>query len=295
MKLFSPAKINLFLYVTGKRPDGFHTLYSLMVPIDLGDEIALSYDGTGIQVQCGYPGVPEDHTNLAHRAACLFFDRYARKTGKPAAENVFIRIHKKIPPGGGLGGGSSNAATVLKALNETFGRLFSKQDLMDMGLGLGADVPFFIFGGAAFARGVGEKLEKAVGLPCCSLILCDPGVASSTAKVFEKLDFRLTSNSNYSINTSSNMLIGSGDVDLGDNLHNDLTQTACRLYPQIRSAREEMELLLKKKVHMSGSGSSLFALFPGEKAAKQGVEALERRFKDRPWKWFTASFLTDGC
>lgn len=288
MRVFSPAKINLFLYVLGHLPDGFHELFSLMVPIDLADELEFFFDKKGVTVVCDYPGVPEGPANLAHRAAVLFWEQCLDKTCDFPLKGVNIRIQKKIPPGGGLGGGSSNAATVLMTLNQACGHPFSRKELMDMGFCLGADVPFFIFQKPAFARGKGEVLEKVEDLPRQYLVICDPGVSASTARVFREYDLCLTSKEKSTINTGSNVQIS--DLDLEQGLHNDLEEAACRLHPEIKSAKEEMEKLLGQPVMMSGSGASLFALFSGPKQAGQGYDLLLEKWKTGPGKLFISSF-----
>lgn len=280
--LASPAKINLFLHVTGKRADGFHELCSLMTKIDLADDMSFDFHGKDIRVSCDHPAVPDDHTNLAHRAAVLFLEASRDKGVSIPFKGVDIRIRKRIPVGGGLGGGSSNAAAVLSALNRRAGSLFSQKELMGLGLRLGADVPFFIFGGPALARGVGEVLTRLPDLPPYWLVLCNPGVAASTPKVFKELGFCLTSPPEYTIRSDSNVLLKEGWGDIREQLHNDLEDPACRLYPEINSTKKEMELLLKRSVHMSGSGSSLFALYSGEKRAKRAFETLCRHWGQRP-------------
>jgi 4-diphosphocytidyl-2-C-methyl-D-erythritol kinase len=290
IKLESPAKINLFLYVTGKRKDGFHDLCSLMTKIDLCDEIKIDFKGLGIRVVCDHPKVPDGRANLAYRAAELFFDVYEKRIGKPPVKGISISIKKQIPPGGGLGGGSSNAAIVLMALNEYYSKFFSKEELMGLGLKLGADVPFFIFKGPALATGIGETLEKYPGLPYFYLVLCDPGVSASTADVFKNLDFGLTFRPKYNINPGLNILPRGQGGDGREKLHNDLEGSACKLYPEIASTKEEMELLLKRNVYMSGSGSSLFALFPGPEAARKSYEILVKKCAQGPQKIFLSSF-----
>ena len=153
MNLKSPAKINLFLAVTGKRPDGYHNLSTLMCCIGLYDSILLSFGKKQTTVRCDHPNVPEDHTNLAHRAAKLFLD-----TAK-IHEEIHIVIDKKIPVGAGLGGGSSNAAAVLKGLNTFYDSPLSDNTLIKLAKSLGADVPFFIFGKPAHAAGIGWGLR----------------------------------------------------------------------------------------------------------------------------------------
>jgi 4-diphosphocytidyl-2-C-methyl-D-erythritol kinase len=283
------AKINLFLYVTGKRSDGLHELNSLMAQIDLWDEMEFSFEGSCIRISCDHPFVPENGTNLAYKAADLFFDSYRKRTGVLPLEGVFIKIKKKIPVGGGLGGGSSNAAMVLITLNEYCSNFFSRQELMDLGLSLGADVPFFIFGMPALATGVGEKLKKYPDLPGWYLVLCDPGVLASTPDVFKNMNFRLTSKRNYNINSGLNALSRGRGCEKRGKLHNDLEGSACQLYPGIRAAKEQMEFLLKKDVCMSGSGSSLFALFSGQEDARKAYELLRKKWSMGSKKIFLTS------
>ncbi|MCP4671069.1 MAG: 4-(cytidine 5'-diphospho)-2-C-methyl-D-erythritol kinase, partial [Desulfobacula sp.] len=186
-KVKSFAKINLFLYVTSKRNDGFHNLCSLMTRIDIHDDIYLDFSQNKLIIACKHPHVPEDRSNIAYKAAALFFNSLGSYNDKDHGK-VSITIEKKIPVGGGLGGGSSNAAAVLTALNNYYNNPFSNSKLMEMGLSLGADVPFFIFNTPAIARGVGEKLEKVANLKPYYLVLCDPGVQALTAKVYKNID-----------------------------------------------------------------------------------------------------------
>jgi len=288
LKFTSFAKINLFLYITSKREDGYHTLYSLMTPIDLCDDLYLDFDAERTKVVCAHPRVPEDESNLAHKAADLFY----RALGKKGHEihGVSIEIIKRIPPGGGLGGGSSNAATVLTALNEYHHQPFSKPELMKMGLDLGADVPFFMFNGPAIVRGIGEKLEKPPDLLPYHLVLCDPGIVAATAAVYKRYDFELTSTQKYNMNAGLNVLLRGREFDAGAWMHNDLEGPACRLYPEIRETKEEMELLLHTKVRMTGSGSSLFALFRAREEAQRGCEILLAKWGGSNRKIFLSSF-----
>ncbi len=280
------AKINCFLHVTGKRPDGFHELFSLMAPIELCDNLEIRFEGQGVSVVCDHPDVPEDKTNLAHRAADLFITTLGKTANKVPVQGVKIRIEKQIPVGGGLGGGSSNAATVLMAMNIHLSHPFSRAELLAMGLTLGADVPFFMVNGPAFASGVGEQLTPCFDLPAYYLVLCSPGVGASTEKVFKKLNFGLTFYPKYNKNTGSNMLPLGQELDGREELHNDLEGSACSLYPGISSAKKEMELLLKRNVYMSGSGSSLFALFSGCDAARAGYELLKGAWSNDPKQVF---------
>ena len=288
-KYNSFAKINLFLYVTSKRKDGYHNLHSLMTQIDLCDDIDIDFTKKEISIACDHPDVPEDESNLAYKAVVLFY--HSLKT-KVCEENkgLSIEIIKRIPPGGGLGGGSSNAAAVLTALNNYYKNPFSKAEMMTMGLKLGADVPFFIFGHPAIAKGVGERLEKVLNLRPCHLVLCDPGIAASTAEVYKNIDFRLTANQKYNMYTGLNESLRGQEFDVRDQMHNDLEESACRLYPEIKETKEEMAVLLQRKVYMTGSGSSLFALFSARENAKKGFERLLKKWAKSKRKVFLSSF-----
>ncbi len=272
------AKINLFLYVTGRRSDGFHDLFSLMTRITLADDMAFAFHGDGVHVTCDHPKVPADTTNLAHRAAVLFFES-CKKLVKPISlDGVTIHIDKKIPVGSGLGGGSSNAATVLMVLNQFCQNPFSRNALMKMGLCLGADIPFFLFGGPALATGVGETLIRAENPGFQYVVLCDPGIHVPTARVFKTLDFCLTSHQKYTIKSASDALLRGQKIDIRHYGNNDLEASAFRLYPEIKTTKDEMVRLLQRPVSMSGSGGSLFALYSEQNNAKQGYEMLCRRW-----------------
>ncbi len=259
-----------------------------MTPIDLCDDLYLDFEADGIKVICDHPGVPEDKSNIAHKAAVLFYDALKEKGCEK--KGIGIEIKKHIPPGGGLGGGSSNAATILTALNAHHRQPFSKPELMHMGLRLGADVPFFIFGNPAIVQGIGEMVEKAPDLLPYHIVLCDPGVAAATAAVYKKYDFDLTSNQKYTMNAGLNVPQRGQKFDAGAWAHNDLEEPACSLYPEIRETKEEMELLLHTKVRMTGSGSSLFALFQARKDAEKGCEILLEKWAGSKRKLFFSSF-----
>ena len=293
MELFSPAKINLFLHVTGRRPDGYHELETLMVCLDLCDEITLDFSVSDISVTCNHPQVPGDASNLAHRAAVLFFKELARERAvKQVPGGVGISIDKKIPVGGGLGGGSSNAATVLKALNQRFDLPFSDARLMAMGLTLGADVPFFVLGGAALARGVGEILTPCTLNPPCGVLVATPGVAASTARVYKNINFALTTEGKSNNNTPIIVCEKNQMLDFRGCLHNDLERSACELYPEIQAFKSEMADLLNQTVMMTGSGSSFFVLFWEEGQAACAFDMLSRRWhSDVSRQVFLTSFL----
>ena len=186
----APAKINLFLRVTGKRPDGYHDLYSLMCPLALYDTLILTLGGRGIGIVCDHPGVPEDASNLAARSARLFLET-AFAGNAPPVSGLTIHIEKNIPVGAGLGGGSSDAAAVLTALNDYFGQPLSTPALTALGARIGADVPFFILGAPALAKGIGDRLDPFPHLTPWTALLVYPNEAVSTAWVYKKSEFKI--------------------------------------------------------------------------------------------------------
>jgi 4-diphosphocytidyl-2-C-methyl-D-erythritol kinase len=273
LMLDAPAKLNLFLQVTGKRTDGYHELISLMCPIALVDRIGLTLGGEGIALDCSDPDIPADSRNLAHRAAIRFYDAIGRCPG------VSITIQKKIPAGAGLGGGSSDAAAVLRGLNQLSGHPLGLPELMEIALDIGADVPFFILGQPAVARGIGEHLTPYLGLLPLWFLVIFPGVWVSTAQVYKKLNLRLT---NCKKN-SKNFSFDDQDFDFRRHLCNDLQPTAQALCPDIARVAACLAQAGGQSVLMSGSGSAVFAAFETMDAARNvdarvAAEGAWRRF-----------------
>ncbi len=281
LEILSPAKINLFLHVTGKRPDGYHDIVSLMCCIDLCDEITLQFDMKRTAVICSHPQVPRHETNLAHRAATLFLNRLAVKDG------VTITIKKCIPVAAGLGGGSSNAASVLLGLNHFYGRPFSKNQLMSMGVSLGADVPFFLFQKPAIATGIGEKLEVFAGLHPYQILLICPEFSVSTAEVYRKLNLRLT---NCEKKLTKSLLKKHG-FDVALHLCNDLETVTASVYPEILSAKKQLLNHGAQGALMSGSGPTVFGIFSELEKAKKAKDALSHKVNGR---LFLADIMVDS-
>jgi len=196
MKVLSPAKINLFLQITGKRADGYHEIVSLMSCIDLYDVLWFDFESSGISVRCDHPKVPDNEDNIVYKAAKLFYDRLKAKQVAPIISRtppgVSILIEKHIPVAAGLGGGSSNAGQTLNQLNLFYGRPFDMYALNQMAVTIGADVPFFLKAIPAIATGIGEHLSPYHGLPTQDIILVCPNIAVSTAMVYKKLNLGLT-------------------------------------------------------------------------------------------------------
>ena len=274
----APAKINLFLHVIGRRPDGYHDIFSLMQKISLFDELSFQLRPAGITLKCDRPGLPNSQDNLVFRAARLIFEHTNYAAG------VEITLRKNIPLAAGLGGGSSDAAATLMALNEVCSFGLNKRELMQLGLKLGADVPFFIFGDCAFATGIGEKLKACKNLPKLHLVLLNPQFPLSTKTIYDNLNLRLTSEKiNYSIPRFSAL----GDVIR--ELHNDLEEVSLNLHPELGGLKEILSRHGALGALMSGSGPTVFGIFSDEKAARNASVAISRETSDRQQVFFARS------
>ncbi len=285
MKILSPAKINLFLQVIGKRPDGYHELFSLMCCITLFDEILLEFGGAeNIEIHCSHPKVPDDETNLAYRAAKLFLSQVGK------AQGLKIELTKNIPVAAGLGGGSSNAASILLALNAHYGHPFSDINLMEMGLKLGADVPFFVFKKPALATGVGEKLDTFKGDLPYHFLLLYPGFSVSTAETYQNLNLGLTKAEKKP--TSNHLKLNR--FNPARHLTNDLEQVTAPKYPEIGLAKEKLLNRGAVGALMSGSGPTVFGLFNNAETAETARQSLSVDRKDQGEQLFLADPILDA-
>lgn len=261
----APAKLNLFLHVIGRRADGYHLLQTLFRFIDLNDTLHFTLRADGeVRRMNALEGVPEAQ-DLCVRAARLLQQETGCKLG------VDIALEKHIPMGGGLGGGSSDAATTLLALNHLWGLGLSRERLMRLGLSLGADVPVFIFGESAFAEGVGEQLQPYALPEAWYVVLCPP-VHVPTVQIFSHPE--LTRNT---ISMTMRALPKGATFQVGRNegglrLGNDLQAVACRLYPEIRYHLEWLGQFAPSL--MTGSGACVFAEFAREEDARAVLQQL---------------------
>lgn len=249
----APAKLNLFLHVVGRRADGYHLLQTLFRFVDHGDTLHFSPRSDGqVRLLNPLPGVPEA-ADLTVRAAL------ALQAASGCTKGVDIRLDKRLPMGGGLGGGSSDAATVLLALNHLWGLGLGREALQQIGLGLGADVPVFIFGTTAFAQGVGEALSPA-DLPPAWYLVLEPPVAVPTADVFRAPELK-----------RDTPAIGA-DAWRPDFGGNDLEPVVCSRFPQVAQHLEWLGRF--GTARMSGSGACVFAEFSGQDAALAALAQL---------------------
>lgn len=251
------AKLNLTLDVLGKRPDGYHDLQSVMQTISVRDDIEIDV-GTGEawRLLCDKEGIPTDETNLAWKAARVFFDAV-----KKDPEGLEIRITKRIPSGAGMGGGSADAAAVLRALNRHYDHPFSVGALAELGAQVGSDVPFCVICGTAMVEGRGEKLRKLPDMPDCVFVICKPEFSISTPELFRKIDESAIAKRPDNRAMESAILAG----DLGK-----VAENLCNVFDPVVT-EEHLELNYIKSIfnsygavgyQMTGSGSAVFAIVP---------------------------------
>lgn len=269
----APAKLNLFLHVTGRRPDGYHLLQTAFQLIDHSDMLHFETRDDGrICRTTEIAGVPES-SDLVIRAATLLKEK-AASIGSDKNLGVNIAIEKRLPMGGGLGGGSSDAATTLIALNHLWKTGLNRNQLMALGLELGADVPFFIFGQSAFAEGVGEDLMQLT-LPASWYVVIEPGVSTPTSLIFS--DPELTRDSKpVRIMDFSKAPNGFGK--------NDLQVVATKLFPPIAEAIKWLQQY--GDARMTGSGACVFCAFQQEQRADEVLKAVQNngRAEWKAWK-----------
>ncbi len=267
--LESYGKINLSLDVLGKREDGYHELNTIMQEIELKDTIILEEKATGIKIQSNDKNLPLDNTNLVYKAWEKIMDKVGENKG------ISITIDKKIPLAAGLAGGSSNAASVLKGLNQLWNLKLSKEELMDIGLEIGADVPFCIMGGTAWATGIGEKLTRLKPFSDKMLLLANPGIFVSTKKVYNNLD--LNQMGNINIEEIIYFIEEENLLKLGQNMANTMEKTVIKKYPIIAQIKKDMLKYGALGSLMSGSGPTVFGLFDDKEKLLRCKEELEKK------------------
>ena len=270
MHLLCAAKVNLSLDVTGRRPDGYHTLDSIFQTISVYDKVSVSVEeGDGIFLTCNLPYIPCDERNLAYRAANAMLVRAGMH------RLVRIRLQKRIPSGAGMGGGSADAAGVLFALNRLLGCGFSGEQLRETGLTLGADVPFLLMGGTALARGVGEELTPLRPLPELPMVIVKGRQSISTPKAYAAID--ALESPRHPDTASMLRAVETQDIAL-------LCRSCGNLFEDVADCRD-VELaraaLLREGARcavMTGSGSAVFGIFDSHEAARESCTRLRESF-----------------
>lgn len=273
MKIKAYAKINISLDIVGKREDGYHLLEMIMQSIDLYDEISIEKQKEDITITCDKQYVPVDERNLAYKAAKLFKEEYNITSG------VSININKNIPVCAGLAGGSTDAAAVLKIMNKLFDINASEEKLMELGLKLGADVPYCISGGTAICKGIGEQVTKLKPFKDKILVLVKPPFGVSTKVVYQ--EFNLDKVRNH---PNTDLLIKAIENDnleeVCNNMKNLLENVTLRKHKILINIKEEMKRYGSIGTMMSGSGPTVFAFFDDMLSAQRCFEKMKLKYND---------------
>ncbi len=267
----SQAKVNLSLDVCGVREDGYHTVRMLMQKCNLCDSIYVEKAECGIELSCNLHFLPTDERNIAYKAAKLFFE----ETG--IVGGVEIKIEKRIPVSAGLAGGSGNAAAVLQGLNMVYDAGLSDEKLEEMGLKLGADVPYCLRGGTALAEGIGEQLTTLPSLPKTAIVIVKPKISVSTAEIYKAID-----SEEILVRPDTEGMIAClerGDVRaLAEKMHNVMEAVTQKMHPEIAQIRQSLLADGALGAIMSGSGPSVFGLFEDFTLAKNAAAKFKEKY-----------------
>ena len=271
LTLAAPAKINLTLDVLGRRADGYHDLRTVMQTVDLSDTVTLEKTGEGIALSLSDPALPTDRRNTAYAAAEGFFAALTAHGGTSFGVRIFVQ--KTVPQQAGMGGGSADAAAVLRGLNTLAGNPFSPDDLCALGAEIGADVPFCVRGGAALATGIGERLSPVPGLPeNVFIVVCKPPVGVSTGAAYNAVDAHLSAVIPSDEAGLLAALKAGNPAGVGARLHNAFEQALA--LPEVTEILTRMQGFSPLGCRMTGSGSATFALFADESAAIACADVL---------------------
>ena len=275
--LFEPAfaKINLTLDVLGKRDDGYHDLQSVMQTISVRDDIEIDV-GTGKPwvLLCNKEGIPCDETNLAWKAAKVFEESLKKDLG-----GIEIRIVKRIPTQAGLGGGSADAAAVLRALNNHFDNPLSIYALAEMGAQVGSDVPFCVLGGTAMVEGRGDRIRKLPNMPECVFVICKPEFGVSTPELYQNLD--QTAIAHHPDNRAMESALLAGDLSkVAENVYNVFDPLVTEEHLELNYIKSIMNSYASMGQQMTGSGSAVFAILENFEYAAVVCNMLKENYPD---------------
>lgn len=273
---YAYAKINLSLDILGTLPNGYHEVRMIMQSLQLHDTVTLKISDTpGITMTCSDTSLPVDEHNLAYRAAALFCDTYH------ISEGIELHLEKKIPVAAGLAGGSSDAAAVLRSLNEMYGKPATSVELAALGVKLGADVPYCLMLGTALSEGIGERLTALPAAPDCHCLLVKPAAGASTKQIYTDYDALVQTTDIKHPDTDALLsALSAGDYNtLVSGLCNVLEPVTTGLVPDIAVIKERLQTLGADGVLMSGSGPTVFALFSDlEKAKRAEAHFLQTEY-----------------
>jgi 4-diphosphocytidyl-2-C-methyl-D-erythritol kinase len=303
--LIAPAKINLYLEIIGDRPDGYHELAMILQSIDLADQIDLRANGTDqIRVHCDDPQIPTDSSNLAYKAAALMAKQFPQVYSKFGG--VDITIHKRIPMGAGLAGGSTDAAAVLVGMDLMWKLGLTQSEIQELAAQLGSDIPFCVTGGTAIATGRGEQLAPLPSVDFLYAVLAKHrSLAISTPWAYKTYRHQFSS----SYVSGDNLLqrrqrVHSGEIvtaisqrdakKIGQLLHNDLEKVVLPVHPQVEWLRQTLAEFDTLGVMMSGSGSTVFALVESKAQAEQVRQQLKAALPDPDLGVWTTRLIANG-
>ena len=274
------AKINLGLDVLRRREDGYHELKMIMQTVNLYDQLHLEImDEPGITMTSNLSSLPCNDSNLAVKAARLMIDTYQIKQG------ISIELSKHIPIAAGMAGGSADAAAVLKGMNELFELGASNEELMKLGVQLGADIPYCIMEGTALSEGIGEVLTPLPAIPACHILVVKPNISVSTKFVYQNL--KITEDTIHpDIDGIVDAIVHKNLKGIVDRLDNVLETVTVPKYPKVTEIKEEMMRLGAMGALMSGSGPTVFGIFEHHSDAKKAYD----EFKKGPYR--SQTFLT---
>ena len=268
MRLQAFAKINLGLDVLGKREDGYHEVRMIMQTIRMYDQLDMRKSvEPGIHLTTNKKYIPVDENNLVWRAAKLMMDTCG------IIEGVSIHLHKVIPVAAGMAGGSSDAAATRVGMNRLFHCGLSKEKLMELGVQIGADVPYCVLRGTALAEGIGEKLTVLPPMPDCWILIGKPGISVSTKYVYTTLDLN-TDTVHPDIDGMKNALEDGNLYGITERMGNVLQDVTIPAYPEVERIKEQMKTLGAVNAMMSGSGPTVFGIFDNEEKAQKACQKL---------------------
>ena len=268
MRLQAFAKINLGLDVLGKREDGYHEVRMIMQTIRMYDQLDMRKSvEPGIHLTTNKKYIPVDENNLVWRAAKLMMDTCG------IIEGVSIHLHKVIPVAAGMAGGSSDAAATLVGMNRLFHCGLSKEKLMELGVQIGADVPYCVLRGTALAEGIGEKLTVLPPMPDCWILIGKPGISVSTKYVYTTLDLN-TDTVHPDIDGMKKALEDGNLYGITERMGNVLQDVTIPAYPEVERIKEQMKTLGAVNAMMSGSGPTVFGFFDNEEKAQEACQKL---------------------
>ncbi|WP_017324053.1 4-(cytidine 5'-diphospho)-2-C-methyl-D-erythritol kinase [Synechococcus sp. PCC 7336] len=260
--LNAPGKINLYLEITGDRPDGYHRVVMVLQSVELSDRVRLTLKGNEIRLRCEHPDVPHNESNLAYQAAALLQERTGQEGG------VEIAIEKQIPVGAGMAGGSTDAAAVLVGLNQLWNLGLTLQELQALGSELGSDIPFCVHGGTMLAIGRGEKLSPLPDLqPIAALLGKHRDLSVSTAWAYTHYK-TAAKRDRGPISAMLSAIAHQDAAEIGRYLYNDLESVVLPYYPQVAQLKATLQQAGGFGATMSGSGPTVFALLPSIELAK---------------------------